>query len=74
MKNKTTTILTTAFITLLLGSQAAMASNNIPSAYRLLLSNGQTAEVLVVKEIKFIDQKTEEVSADDDIFNLDDGA
>ena len=74
MKNKITTIFTTAFITLLLGSQAAMASDNIPSTYELLLSNGQTAEVLVVKKIKFVDQKTGEVAVEDSIFNLGDGA
>lgn len=80
MKNKITTIGTTALVTLLLGSQAANASEQVamisekaPSGYELYLSNGQTAEVFVVKKIKFINKKTEDISIKNSIFNLDDG-
>jgi hypothetical protein len=73
MKTKMTALLAITLLTLTMGSQSVMASESEPTAYKLLLSNGQTVEIVAIQKV--VHKPKQAVSNIDFLnqFNLDSG-
>ncbi len=63
MKHLKKSLIATMLLTFILGSQATLASQD-KAAYQLLLSNGQSVEVLMIQKINVDHQQEDENYSD----------